>query len=55
MRSRFLEKAMTSFIGAIIVLGLFGPWLISLLLAAVCGGCWYAGREPNGRRKRQVS
>lgn len=45
MLARYGEKAMMLFIVAIIVLGLFGPWLISMLLAVVCGGCWYAARS----------
>lgn len=48
---RFAEKAMVSFIVGVIILGLFGPWLISLFLAALCGGCWYASRQhQNGGR-----
>lgn len=41
---------MMFFIVAVIVAGLFGPWLISLILAAVCGGCWYAGRPSHHSR-----
>ncbi|HEY8580076.1 MAG TPA: hypothetical protein VIL72_09340 [Beijerinckiaceae bacterium] len=44
MTAKLGEKAMIGFIVAIIVMGLFGPWLISLLLAIVCGGCWWATR-----------
>jgi hypothetical protein len=47
MSSRFAEWAMIAFIIATIVAGLFGPWLISLFLAALCAGCWWASRRPN--------
>jgi len=36
---------MIAFIVATIVAGLFGPWLISLFLAALCAGCWWASRR----------
>jgi hypothetical protein len=53
MSSRFAEKAMIAFILATIVAGLFGPWLISLLLAFLCAGCWWASRRaPRGPESR---
>ncbi|MBX9758680.1 MAG: hypothetical protein K2Y29_07865 [Beijerinckiaceae bacterium] len=33
------EVAMVGFIVAIIIAGCFGPWVISLILGAVCVGC----------------
>lgn len=45
---RFAEKAMVGFIVGVIILGLFGSWLISLFLAALCAGCWYACRPQQG-------
>jgi hypothetical protein len=33
------EAAMAAFIVAIIVAGFFGPWVISVMLGAVCVGC----------------
>lgn len=48
MFARFAEKAMALFIVGIIIAGLFGPWLISLILAALCAGCWYACRPQQG-------
>jgi len=48
MFARFAEKAMALFIVGIIILGFFGPWLISLFLAALCAGCWYACRPQQG-------
>jgi hypothetical protein len=48
MFARFAEKAMVAFIVGIIIVGFFGPWLISLFLAALCAGCWYASRPQQG-------
>ncbi|MFZ9502441.1 MAG: hypothetical protein ACO27F_12820 [Beijerinckiaceae bacterium] len=50
MSFRFAEWAMVAFIVATIVAGLFGPWLISLVLAALCGGCWWAARRAAAAR-----
>ena len=59
MSSRFAEWAMIAFILATIVAGLFGPWLISLFLAALCAGCWWASRRspaaPDARTDVQRS
>ncbi len=41
---RVSEWAMLAFILAIIVAGLFGPWVISAILLAVCAGCWGMAR-----------
>ena len=51
---RVAEGVMMSFIFGVIVAGLFGPWLISLFLTAVCGGCWYAGRPSRSRGDREL-
>jgi hypothetical protein len=48
MFARFADKAMVAFIVGIIIVGFFGPWLISLFLAALCAGCWYASRPQQG-------
>ena len=55
MFARFAEKAMVGFIVFIIVVGLFGPWLISLFLAALCAGCWYACRPHQGAGKDVIA
>ena len=55
MFTRFAEKAMVGFIVLIIVVGLFGPWLISLFLAALCAGCWYASRPQQGGGKDVIA
>jgi hypothetical protein len=50
MSSRFAVWAMIAFIIATIVVGLFGPWLISLFLAVLCAGCWWASRRGTSAR-----
>ncbi len=39
---------MIAFIVAIIIAGFFGPWVISLMLAAVCVGCIGLKRMSGG-------
>jgi hypothetical protein len=39
MVGNLTERAMMGFILAIIIAGFFGPWVISLILGAVCVGC----------------
>lgn len=41
------EGVMVGFIVAIIIAGFFGPWVISLMLGAVCLGC-LGMRSANG-------
>ena len=48
MFARFADKAMVAFIVGIIIVGFFGPWLISLFLAALCAGRWYGSRPQQG-------
>ncbi|MBL8588606.1 MAG: hypothetical protein JNK46_08755 [Methylobacteriaceae bacterium] len=40
MTRRFRHIAMILFIAAVIVLGFFGPYLLSILLLALAGLCW---------------
>jgi len=42
------DMAMIGFILVTIVAGFFGPWVISLLLGALCVGCWGLGRLNDG-------
>jgi hypothetical protein len=42
------EGAMVAFILAIIVVGFFGPWVISVMLGAVCLGCIGLRRMSDG-------
>ena len=39
MIANAVEGVMVAFILAIIIAGFFGPWVISLMLGAVCVGC----------------
>lgn len=48
MVGSFAEGAMVAFILAIIVAGFFGPWVISVLLGAVCVGCLGLKRTSDG-------
>lgn len=49
MGASLAEGAMVAFIVAIIIAGFFGPWVISLILAAVCVGCLGFKRMNDGR------
>ncbi len=42
------EGVMIAFIVAIIIAGFFGPWVISLMLGAVCVGCIGLKRMSGG-------
>ena len=48
MFASLAEGAMAAFILAIIIAGFFGPWVISLILGAVCVGCLGAWRLSGG-------
>ncbi len=48
MFGNLAEGAMIAFILAIIVAGFFGPWVISLILGAVCVGCIGLKRMSGG-------
>jgi hypothetical protein len=48
MIANFAEGAMVAFIVAIIIAGFFGPWVISLMLGAVCLGCIGMRRMSGG-------
>lgn len=41
------DLIMSLFIGAVIVAGLFGPWVISLVLSVVMIAAWGARRNRN--------
>lgn len=43
-----LEGVMIAFIVSIIIAGFFGPWVISLMLTAVCLGCIGLKRMSGG-------
>lgn len=43
--SRFAMKA---FIGAVIILGLFGPYMISIILGLLCFAAWIGSRDHVG-------
>jgi len=40
MTRPFRHAAMIVFIAAVIILGFFGPYLLSILLLAIAGLCW---------------
>ena len=48
MVANLTEGAMVAFIVAIIIAGFFGPWVISLMLGAVCVGCLGLKRMSDG-------
>ncbi len=48
MALSFMEGAMVAFILAIIIVGFFGTWVMSLMLGAVCLGCLGARRLSDG-------
>lgn len=41
------EWIMSAFIGAVIVAGFFGPWVISLVLSIIMLGVWGSRRKRN--------
>ncbi len=45
--------AMKVFIGAVIVLGLFGPHMISIMLGALCVAIWYYCRNDKDTAGRK--
>lgn len=40
MRLSFQTLAMTGFIALVVIMGFFGPYLLSILLLALFGLCW---------------
>ena len=40
MRISFQTLGMTGFIALVVILGFFGPYLVSILLLALLGLCW---------------
>ncbi len=48
MIANIAEGAMVGFIVAIIIAGFFGPWVISVILGAVCVGCLGMKRMSDG-------
>ena len=41
------KLAMKAFIGAVIVLGFFGPYVISIILCLVCLASWFFCRKKH--------
>ena len=46
MRISFQTLGMTGFIALVVILGFFGPYLVSILLLALLGLCWAFPQRP---------
>jgi hypothetical protein len=57
MRKSFRTLAMIAFMALVVVMGFFGPYLLSLLLLGLFGLCWLVppAREEVGARPRVSS
>lgn len=49
------QKLMSGFVGAVIVAGLFGPYMISIALAVTAAIVWGARRASRNEQRRTLN